>query len=228
MENTNSKTQQTSNNQEMTISIRDIVYMVLGNWYWFVVSVVACLIVVGLVYKSKPKTYSASSTILLRDDSNTMNFGGRNMDAMIANMGMETGGVLENEIYVIGSSRLMHTVSERLHLNNTCTMDKMFKKVSFYKDRPIMLKMFSADGADTSFTIEVTPLASGLKYAYKYDGNKGEAQFGQRIALTANHAFAVLKTENFNKSYEGATFILHQGLMGTGGSRVSVDRKSVV
>ena len=77
--NNNSQIQNTnntgSNDNEMNINIRDIVFMVLNNWYWFVISVLVCLVAAGFVYKAQPKTFTASGTILVRDnDKNVLAF----------------------------------------------------------------------------------------------------------------------------------------------------------
>ena len=93
---------------EKSLSIRDLIFMVLNNWWWFVISVVVCLIVSAFLYKSQPKTYTASGTILVRDDGNKVKYQSRNMDAILSNMGMDNTNLsLENEIYMLKSSWLM-------------------------------------------------------------------------------------------------------------------------
>jgi uncharacterized protein involved in exopolysaccharide biosynthesis len=56
------------NVSEKTLSIRDLIFLVLNNWWWFVISVLVCLVLAGFVYKAQPKTYTASGSILVRDD----------------------------------------------------------------------------------------------------------------------------------------------------------------
>ena len=53
---------------ENTISLRDIVFLVINNWYWFALSLFVCLVVAGLIYKTKPKTYEYTTTVLVRDE----------------------------------------------------------------------------------------------------------------------------------------------------------------
>ena len=60
---------------ENTISLRDIVFLVINNWYWFALSLFICLVVAGLVYKTKPKSYEYTTTILVRDESNQGKYG---------------------------------------------------------------------------------------------------------------------------------------------------------
>ena len=72
MDNTQVTNQQQNPSQEneSAISLRDIVFIVLNNWYWFVISVILALVVTAFVYKSKPKAFTDNATILLRDDNN--------------------------------------------------------------------------------------------------------------------------------------------------------------
>ena len=87
---------ESAENQETGINIRDLVFIVLNNWYWFVLSVVVCLIATAFIYKAQPKTYTAQGTILVRD-SNQKSYSRDNMDAILSNMGMSSSGLsLEN------------------------------------------------------------------------------------------------------------------------------------
>ena len=97
--------------QETSINLRDLIFLVLNNWYWFVVSVVVCLGVAALVYKTQPKTFTASGTILVRDNGNKVSYNSRNMDQIMNNMGWDNSNLsLENEIYMLRSSSLMAQV----------------------------------------------------------------------------------------------------------------------
>ncbi|MBQ3950427.1 MAG: hypothetical protein II661_08135, partial [Bacteroidales bacterium] len=107
MENNNQIVNQpnVSQENENSLNIRDLIFIVINNWYWFVISVFVCLVIAAFVYKSKPKTYSANAQVLLRDDATGKSYKSQNMDAIFANMGMgNTGLSLENEMYIIKST----------------------------------------------------------------------------------------------------------------------------
>ena len=126
-----------SNENGNSITIRDLIFMVLNNWWWFVISVLVCLIVAGFYYKSKPKTYTASGTILVRDEGNNIRYSQKNMDAILSSMDLGNGSMsLENEIYMLKSSWLMNQVVQRLKLNYPCERTDMFKKISYFDDAP--------------------------------------------------------------------------------------------
>ena len=125
---------------ENMISVRDIIFMVLNNWYWFVISVLVCLVAAAFYYKAQPKTYTASGTIMVRDNGNQIKYSARNMDQILNNMGMDNSNLsLENEIYMLRSSWLMSQVVVRLGLDHSCTRNDLFKKITYYSDAPLEL-----------------------------------------------------------------------------------------
>ena len=144
---------------EKSLSIRDLIFMVLNNWWWFVISVVVCLIVSAFLYKSQPKTYTASGTILVRDEGNKVKYQSRNMDAILSNMGMDNTNLsLENEIYMLKSSWLMSQVVSRLGLNYSCSRNDIFKKVTYFKDAPLALTIHDNDEKNRTTTTRRTAI----------------------------------------------------------------------
>ena len=139
IQNPQSNTQQESEN---TISIKDLVFLVINNWYWFALSLFVCLLVAGIIFKTKPKVYECKSTIMVRDDSKTRNPYMRNMDAIFNNMGDNFGTQsLDNEIYLLKSSPLAKNVVTQLNLNKMCDRKSFFTKISYYQDRPLDMKV---------------------------------------------------------------------------------------
>jgi len=114
---------QANNNQdsESTISLRDLVFIVINNWYWFALSIFVCLLVAGIIFKTKPKDFECRSTIMVRQDENNRNGYMRNMDAILNTMGDDFGvHSLENEIFLLKSSPLAKNVVTKLNLNQMC------------------------------------------------------------------------------------------------------------
>ena len=98
---------QTNNQQdsESTISIRDIVFIAINNWYWFALSIFICLVIAGVIFKTKPKEFEYRSTIMLREQAEKRN-SYRNMDAILSNAGEDFGAhSLDNEIYIFAPGR---------------------------------------------------------------------------------------------------------------------------
>ena len=153
--------QQGTQDNENAISIRDLVFIVLNNWYWFVISAVVCLIVSAFLYKSKPKAFTDNATILLRDDKGGKGMKTQNMDAIFANMGFDNSTLsLENEMYLIKSTPLLMRTADRLGINSWCSRNGLFRKTSYYKDAPMRLNVFNRqmDSVNLAVSMEVTPV----------------------------------------------------------------------
>ena len=209
MENNNQIVNQpnVSQENENSLNIRDLIFIVINNWYWFVISVFVCLVIAAFVYKSKPKTYSANAQVLLRDDATGKSYKSQNMDAIFANMGMgNTGLSLENEMYIIKSTPLLMKTAERLGLNSTCSRNDIFRKVSYYKDAPMRLKVYNkqVDSVNLTLSMEVTPVDKN-NYTYRLTslngqrvkGEKKKAAFSQIVNINEYAGFSVEKMEPF-------------------------------
>ena len=215
MDNTNKQQLQNSGAEgenEKSLSIRDLIFMVLNNWWWFVISVVVCMVIAGFYYKSQAKTWTASGTILVRDEGNNVRYQSRNMDQILSNMGMDNTNLsLENEIYMLKSSWLMNQVVNRLGLNYTCSRNDMFKKISYFKDAPLALTIHDGDheNRDVKFNVRVKPLANN-KYEYRAEkyGVKSEtleAYYSQPVKFDDTLSFTIEKTEFYTNEFEDVT-----------------------
>ena len=200
----NAQNPQTNNSSdsESTISIRDLVFIVINNWYWFALSIFVCLLIAGIVFKTKPKEYECRSTIMVRQDSNNRNQYMRNMDAIINNVGDNFGtDLLENEMYLMKSSPLAKNVVTKLNLHQMCDRKGLFTKISYYHDRPLEMKVFTqnTDFTDVNIVVKVTPID---KSRYNYEvttvsggtaKNKGTAYFTDPVALNNYISFTIDK-----------------------------------
>jgi uncharacterized protein involved in exopolysaccharide biosynthesis len=222
-------TQGVNSNQqdtENTISLRDIVFLVINNWYWFALSLFICLVVVALVYKSKPKEYEYKTTILVRDESGRGNYQPRNMDAIFNSMGMDNGWhSLENEIYLIKSTAITRSVVENLELNKGCERNGLFTKISYYRDRPIEMKVYSrpidvntTSSSEVSLVVNVTPIdQTSYEYSvasingYKME-KKGKAHYTDRVKLNKEGSveFSIDKTQYYSQRNYKVTYIMSE------------------
>ena len=93
-----------NSDSESTISLKDIVFIVINNWYWFALSLFVCLVIAGIIFKTKPKEYEYRTTIMVRDDSDRQHHY-RTIDAILNNVGEDIGAhSLSDEIYLLKSS----------------------------------------------------------------------------------------------------------------------------
>ena len=216
IQNPQSNTQQESEN---TISIKDLVFLVINNWYWFALSLFVCLLVAGIIFKTKPKVYECKSTIMVRDDSKTRNPYMRNMDAIFNNMGDNFGTQsLDNEIYLLKSSPLAKNVVTQLNLNKMCDRKSFFTKISYYQDRPLDMKVLvrNTDFSDININVRVTPIDKN-RYSYVVttvnggtSKNKGTAYYTDPITLNNFISFTIDKTSYFSSKDIGVTYDLSE------------------
>ncbi len=202
--------------EEVSISIKDIIFLVLNNWYWFVISVTACLIIAAIVYKTQPKVYQEQATILVRDNSKNNRGASKNMDAIFNQMGMNLndGISIENEMYIIKSSPLMMNVVNRLGLTVGCSRNTLFHKESYYRNAPLELNVFnrSVDSADVPIGMTVTPKGKDI-YMYrivridkdKVKGEEKEARYNQIVRISDNLSFSIDRTESFSEELHANT-----------------------
>ena len=69
MENQNANPQGSRNQEnENSIQIKDIIFLIISNWYWFVISVITCLFVsLFYLYFATPM-YNVSARLLVNDE----------------------------------------------------------------------------------------------------------------------------------------------------------------
>ena len=51
------------------LDLKNLIYILINNWLWFAISIVLCLAIAAVLYKSTPKSFQRTGTVLLRDDS---------------------------------------------------------------------------------------------------------------------------------------------------------------
>ena len=59
------------NDSEETINVKEIINKYLSFWYFFLISIGFCLFIAFLYNRYTEPIYSASTTVLIRDDSNS-------------------------------------------------------------------------------------------------------------------------------------------------------------
>lgn len=55
------------NEDSINFSIHDLIQMVIGNWFWFLLSTVVCLSCALFYIYTAPKVYNRTATILIKD-----------------------------------------------------------------------------------------------------------------------------------------------------------------
>ncbi len=102
------------NEDSINFSIHDLIQMVIGNWFWFLLSTVVCLSCALFYIYTAPKVYNRTATILVKDSR-------KGSETDIAAFGDLLGATarrnVDNEIIVLKSRNLMTEVVRRLNLH---------------------------------------------------------------------------------------------------------------
>lgn len=155
------------NNQNITVkpndkgedtsaySLRDILEMVVANWYWFVISIGVCMVVAVYYVYSTPKIYNRSATIMIKDSRR-----GGSAAAIFADLSsMKAIPNVDNEMFILGSKRLMEKVVDTLDLNIRYTFSGKVRTIDLYGRSPFIAEF--PGGLDwQSLRLDVIPVDS--------------------------------------------------------------------
>lgn len=141
--------------QYLDFSFRDLVQMILVNWYWLLISVTVCLGCGVLYLLHTPKIYSRTATILIKDSRK----GGDSDLASLSDLaGMGMRKSVDNEIYILRSRRLMTEVVRQLGLTVNYTTKRGLRTVDLYGQNPVDISFPNADERHGfSFEIDFLP-----------------------------------------------------------------------
>lgn len=140
------------------ISLRDIVDTILRNWYWFIISVVACLGLARLYLATKPNVYQRQAVMLVKDDANGTGGSRKNIstDALMSLNGVLSGSSVKNEVYILQSFQLCKQVALDLNLDVVYSHKERFKSVSLYEQKPFQATFTDSAYTQASFKVTVT------------------------------------------------------------------------
>ncbi len=157
LNNRNVTPRPTDNRDDMSgYSLRDILEMVFANWYWFFISIGFCMVVAVYYIYTTPKVYQRQATIMIKDSRR-----GGSAAAIFADLSsMKTIPNVDNEMYILGSKRLMEMVVDTLNLNINYTYSGKARTYDLYGRSPFVVE-FPNDLAWQSLTLEAIPTDSG-------------------------------------------------------------------
>lgn len=120
----------TQNPQDF-IRIQDLIYLCIGKWYWFVISMVLCLGTVVWYLLTTQPIYTRTASILIKEDSKGKSTSG-DMEAF-ADFGMFTTNTnVNNEMGTLQSPDLMREVVSRLYLDVDYQVEGRFHRQTVY------------------------------------------------------------------------------------------------
>ena len=131
----------TVSRQEETINIKDLIFLYLSKWKWFVLSLAVCLGVAVLYLLKSPSVYTRSATLLIEDNDKGSSIS--TADLGFSDMGLfQSNTNVNNEIIAMSSPALMQNVVQRLNLDMNYARDGRFHdEVLYGTSQPVVVKM---------------------------------------------------------------------------------------
>ena len=154
MENINNPQSFHQNEEESSLQLSDLWNMVWNHKWWYVASVILCLILAAFNLYRTPSTYSRSAKVLI-DESG--------QDATMRNLGVASAGMMrvrsafnsvENEMEAFSSPDLMEIVVERLGLQTKYVEQQLMRTVELYQNSPIEMRL-AGDNPQSGFSFLV-------------------------------------------------------------------------
>jgi len=172
--------------EEETLDIKKYLFMVLANWYWFVLSVFVCLFVAYLINRYSEPIYSVSSSLIIRDDDNMKGFTGAENLIQSLRLVKNTKSV-QNEIGILKSYTLAQRSIQELGDDFSITYVGLgrrgIKEAKLYKNAPFRVSIDTTVGIPYDCPIYLTIL-SNSEYQLEIDGDYGineKHKFGEWI-----------------------------------------------
>lgn len=157
----------------------------LAKWWWFVLSVLAFLVLAYFYIKRATPVYSITSSVLIKDAKKAPSADMGILSQLSGYTSMQTNSI-ENEIEVIKSKRLMNDVVRLLGLQTTLmAKDGLRTKELYGKTAPVIIQLISEKSYDK-------PLKGPLEM--KLSGDKIELtslDFPKPIVTTYNKTISL-------------------------------------
>jgi len=136
------------------ITLKDVFFICLEKWYWWVMSVIVCLLLAGLKIITTAPVYTRSATVLIKE-TNVRRASSSDIDMMMATAGAAGNtSKLVNEIVAFKSPELMKEVVNRLNLDISYAVSGRTYDITYF-DVEVPFEAFFPDDTQ-SCRFEVT------------------------------------------------------------------------
>ena len=164
MENNNQNAQVTEapvQDEFGSVNLRDIWFLVINHWKWFVLSAVLFLLAGTYYYLRITPVYSRNAKVLIKEDSRKSRSSITDVSSTFSDMGFGIGRVnVDNEMYSFQSPDLMLEVVQNLNLDVNYRTKGLFHDNPLYgSNLPISVKFLSV-GFNEGAALKVSPADS--------------------------------------------------------------------
>lgn len=137
------------------VDMKELLYSIVANWYWFLISVVICVTFASIKLMKTVPTYSRSISVLIKDQASNSSMSASMPD--LSDLGIKQGSTsIENELITLRSPSLMADIVERLNLNETYTVPKGLRDELLYKTSPVIVNPVDSLSNNSWFQFTIT------------------------------------------------------------------------
>lgn len=124
--------------EESFLTIKDLAFLCLAHWQWFVLSLVACLGIAALYLLTTPPSYQRTASILVKEDSKSKSVSS-DVASMFSDMGLSAGqSNVYNELNAMQSPVVLLEAGKRLDYDVEYKVSGTFhKNVLYDKNLPV-------------------------------------------------------------------------------------------
>lgn len=195
----NSNSPKKAKQVENLITFKELFYLCLRKWYWFVISLAITLSSAVMYVLTTPPTYTRNASLLIKDENSSMADAAGVFGDVVS---FRTSTNINNELQSIQSPSVMLEAVKRLKLNvNYFTDGGFYDRVLYGKNLPYQVELIDLpDNESATFTL--SPAEDGAVCLSELT-KKGEELRGEIIATlndTIDSPYGrilVKQTENF-------------------------------
>jgi tyrosine-protein kinase Etk/Wzc len=174
-------------NKQDEVDLLKIFFLMLSNWYWFILSVSIAVIGAWFYNKHTVPTWRVSATVLIDEEKNSkMSIGS---DQLLEGFGLRPGMKnLDNQLLILTSWSLIEKTLDKLPFGTEYYTRGRINKVAFYPESPLRIYIDSTYiiPKDIEFKLKILDdnhytVSSSVKGSPK---NEITASFGDTIELS--------------------------------------------
>ncbi len=179
------------------VNLVDLFYYLIGNWYWFLIAILASLVVAYVRYARMPFVYSSNVTAIVKDPNED-----------IRTVRMETYDRMINKVTVSNEELQLRSISLMTEVVKALDVDVNYldrikvRDVELYTSLSPVRVVFDRENDDPgTFAVTVMPLDAHTIRLHTDSGSKSVA-LGDTISLGTGHV-VFLPTAQYNPECYG-------------------------
>ena len=157
--------------EEEALDIKKYLFLVLSNWYWFVISIFVGLSIAYYINRSSENIYSVQSSLIIRDDESPNSFSGAENLIQGLKLTRNTKSV-QNEIGILKSYSLAYKTIASLEEFNITYIGvgrRGIIKTELYKNAPFKVNLDTSKNNTAGYPVNITFLSKDM-YLLEIDG----------------------------------------------------------